>query len=93
MTACYTEALSRWEKGIHTVCTDEKTGIQAIERAAPTQPMRVGQVERQEYDDIRHGTLGLIANWEVATGTVIAPTIHPTRTEEDFAAHIARHRG
>jgi len=90
VTECYTEALRRWEKGIHTVCTDEKTGIQARERAAPTQPMCAGQVERQEYDYIRHGTLGLIANWAVATGTIIAPTVHPTRTEADFAAHITR---
>lgn len=90
VTECYTHAFTRWEKGIHTVCTDEKTGIQALERAAPTQSLGAGQIERQEYDYIRHGTLGLIANWEVATGTIIAPTIHPTRTEDDFAAHIAR---
>ena len=38
----------------------------------------------------RHGTQCLIANFEVATGQVLAPTVGPTRTEEDFAAHIAQ---
>lgn len=75
---------------------DEKTGIQALERAAPTKPMRpgvagqTGRAERQEYEYIRHGTPCLIANFEVATGKQIAPSIGPTRTEEDFVAHIAQ---
>ena len=32
----------------------------------------------------------MIANFDVATGEVVAPTIGPSRTEEDFAGHIAR---
>lgn len=59
------------------------TGIQALERAHATQPMKPGCVERQEFEYIRHGTVSLIANLEVATGRVIAPTIGPTRTEFD----------
>jgi len=31
----------------------------------------------------------LIANWEVATGKVISPSLGATRTEADFANHIA----
>ena len=31
----------------------------------------------------------MIANFDVVTGEVVAPTIGPSRTEEDFAAHIA----
>jgi len=38
----------------------------------------------------RHGALCLIANFVVATGQVIEPIIGPTRTEEDFVAHIQR---
>lgn len=76
--------------GIHVVSTDEMTGIQALERAAPTLPMRPGTVERREFEYLRHGTLSLIANFQVATGQVIAPSLGPTRTEADFAAHIAR---
>lgn len=91
-TVCtaYKEAAAHLAEGTHTVSCDEMTGIQALERAAPTLPMRPGQVERREFDYIRHGTCCLIANLEVATGQVICPTLGPTRTEEDFAAHIAR---
>ena len=66
------------------------TGIQALERIAPSRPMKPGQVERREFEYTRHGTQCLIGNFEVTTGQVIAPTVQPTRTEEDFAAHIAR---
>jgi transposase len=69
---------------------DEMTGIQATERVAPTMAMRPGRVERREFEYVRHGTQCLIGNLEVATGSVIAPTVQPTRTEADFAAHIAR---
>jgi hypothetical protein len=77
-------------EGGHVVSTDEKTGMQALERAHPTKPPRPGLVERIEFEYIRHGTLCLIANWDVVTGRVIAPTVGPTRTEADFAAHINR---
>lgn len=71
------------------VSTDEKTGIQAIERIHPTKPVRPGLTERIEFEYKRHGTLCLIANFDVVTGKTIAPSIGPTRNEEDFAAHIA----
>src|SRR3712207_2017460 len=76
--------------GGHIVSCDEMTGIQALERSAPTKPMQPGQVERREFEYIRHGTLSLIANFDVVTGQVIAPSLGPRRTEADFAAHIAR---
>ena len=68
--------------------TDEKTGIQALERKHPTRPMIPGKVELREFEYIRHGTQTLIANFEVATGQLITPSIGPTRTEVDFVAHI-----
>ena len=43
-----------------------------------------------EFEYTRHGTLCLIANFDVVTGKVLEPTIGPTRTAEDFVAHIAR---
>ena len=70
--------------------TDEKTGIQALERKHPTLPMTPGRSERREYEYIRHGTLALIANFEVALGRLLAPSLGPRRTAEDFAAHIAQ---
>lgn len=90
MCDTYHQAASRSEQGVHTVSTDEKTGIQALERLHPTLPMKPGQVERQEFDYIRHGTQTLMANLEVATGQVIAPTVGRTRSEQDFANHIAQ---
>ncbi len=76
--------------GIRVLSTDEMTGIQALERAAPTLPMCPGKVERREFEYIRHGTQSLIANFQIATGQVVVPSLGPTRTEEDFAAHIAQ---
>ncbi len=89
-TVCqlYGQAADLKQQGVHLVSTDEKTGIQALERSAPTQPMQPTQVERQEFEYERHGTACLIANLEVATGQVIAPSIGATRTEADFLAHI-----
>ncbi len=88
--AIYAAAPMSYQAGEHTVSTDEMTGIQALERAHPTQPMSPGQVERREFEYIRHGTLSLIANFEVTTGQVILPSLGPTRTEVDFAQHIAQ---
>jgi transposase len=70
--------------------TDEKTGIQALERAHPDLPMKSGLERRIEYEYIRHGTQCLIANFEVATGQIVAASVGSTRNEEDFAAHIQR---
>ena len=76
-------------QGEHVISTDEKTGIQALERAAPTLPMQPGLVERPEYEYLRHGTQCLIANCNVGTGEVVAPTVGPRRTAEDCAGPIA----
>jgi hypothetical protein len=84
----YAQAPAAYERGAHHVSTDEMTGIQALERKHPSLPMRPGKVERREFEYLRHGTQSLMANFEVATGQVITPSIGPTRTEADFAAHI-----
>jgi transposase len=65
------------------------TGIQALERAAPTLPMCPGRVERQEFEYIRHGTQTLIAGLNVSNGQVCAD-IGQTRTEQDFVGYLAR---
>jgi len=86
----YAMAPSAHENGIHVVSTDEMTGIQALERLHPSLPMEPGKPERPEFEYIRHGTQTLIANFEVATGMVITPSVGQTRTEEDFVEHIRR---
>jgi transposase len=88
--AVYAQAPAIAARGGHVVSTDEMTGIQALERAAPTLPVAPGSVERREFEYVRHGTQTLIANWDVVQGRVVAPTVGPTRTEADFAAHIAQ---
>ncbi|MCP4475118.1 MAG: IS630 family transposase [Gammaproteobacteria bacterium] len=85
----YLQAQDMEAKGIHLVSTDEKTGIQALERLHPTLAMRPGLEERQEFEYKRHGTQALIGNFRVATGEVEG-SIGATRTEQDFAVHIAR---
>jgi transposase len=84
----YQQAPHLHAQGVHIVSTDEKTGIQANERAYPTRPLKPGLVERVEFEYIRHGTQTLIANFEVATGQVLASSVGPTRTEEDFVSHV-----
>jgi transposase len=63
------------------------TGIQALERAAKSLPMKPGQLERREFEYVRHGTKALIAAFDVATGTVRG-TLGDTRTEADFVAFL-----
>jgi DDE superfamily endonuclease len=72
----------------HTVCVDEVTGIQALERTAPTKLRIAGKPARIEFEYERHGTLILISNFQVTIGELIAPTLGPTRTEADCASHI-----
>lgn len=85
----YLEAAQNEQNGIHTVSTDEKTGIQALERIAPDKPMEPGKPQRIEFEYARHGTTCLFGNLNVATGEIVAPKLHATRTEEDFADNIA----
>lgn len=64
------------------------TGIQALERIAPSLPVKPGQVERREFEYVRHGTQALIAHFDVVTGEV-GGSVADTRTEADFVAFLA----
>ena len=68
--------------------TDELTGVQALERKHPGLPLTPGKVERREFEYIRHGTRAFIVSRDVVTGKIVAPYAGPTRTEEDFLAHV-----
>ena len=76
--------------GTHLESLDEKTGTlrEALERKPPTRPMCPGQVELREFEYERHGTLAFIANFDVATGQVLQPSLGLTRTEEDLVTHV-----
>ena len=69
-------------------CVDEKSQIQALERAQPILPMDLGHPEKQTANYIRHGTLDLFAALEVATGKVIGRLRGRHRARE-FKAFLA----
>ncbi len=90
MNALYHAAPALAARGERVVSTDELTGVQALERKHPGLPLAPGKVERREFEYVRHGTVTFILNRDVATGQVVAPSYGPTRTEEDFVAHLRR---
>ena len=83
----YHNAQQSQDEGVHTVCTDEMTGIQALERIHPDKPVAPRQPLKMEFEYIRHGTTTLIAFFDVATGKV-SHFLNQTRTEQDFATAI-----
>ena len=90
INSLYRQAPELAEQGERVLSTDELTGVQALEREYPSLPMKPGQVERQEFEYIRHGTRSFIINFDVAVGQVVTPSYGATRTEEDFVNHIKR---
>jgi transposase len=89
--ATYAEAPNLYARfHTHTISTDEMTGIQALERIAPTKPTKPGREARMEFEYKRNGTQALIANFHVVTGEVVSPTVQDTRTEADFVRHIKK---
>jgi transposase len=83
----YLQAPRLSRQGELIICTDEKTGIQALERKHPGKPMQPGYVELREPEYIRHGTRCLLASFVVPTGQVFGEvTAH--RTNQDFRAHL-----
>ena len=64
------------------LCVDEKSQIQALDRTAPTLPLRVGYAERRTHDYRRHGTTSLFAALDVASGQVIGECHRRHRSTE-----------
>jgi hypothetical protein len=83
------QALRFFAQGRVVMCSDEKTGLQILERTSPPQPSAPGQPEKREHEYIRHGTRAWIASFVVATGQVVW-NLGQTRTSTDFAAHLAQ---
>lgn len=71
---------------------DEKSQIQALQRAQPILPMDIGQPERRTHNYVRHGTLDLFAALNVATGKVIAQCKQKHRSADfvEFLREIDR---
>ena len=87
----YEEAgrIAKSEGPVRIISIDEMTGIQALERIAPSLPVKTGQVERREFEYKRHGTQTLIAAFDVVTGKVEG-VLGDTRTEADYADFLDR---
>ena len=67
----YLNALRFFEQDRVVIGSDEKTGMQILQRQYPTQPMAPGKPEKREHEYIRHGVRALIASFVVATGQVV----------------------
>lgn len=64
----YERSESLWQKREVLLAVDEKPNLQVLERAAPKQPIQPGQIERQEFEYHRHGTINLLAALTVYNG-------------------------
>jgi hypothetical protein len=85
--ALYVRAPLLYRRGELVLCTDEKTGIQALERPHPGKPAAPGLPALWEPEYIRHGTRVLLATWVVPTGLVYGD-VTARRANRDFRAHI-----
>jgi transposase len=85
--AAYLQAPTVAQQGGRTVSIDEMSGVQALERAAPSLPMKPHMIERREYEYKRHGTQTLIAAFDVASGQVQG-VVGDTRTEDDYVSFL-----
>ncbi|MGH3521865.1 MAG: IS630 family transposase, partial [Mycobacterium sp.] len=65
------------------LCMDEKSQVQALERAQPSLPMKKGRAGTMTHDYRRHGTTTLFAALEVATGRV-TDACYPRHRHQEF---------
>jgi hypothetical protein len=54
----------------YVISADEKTGLQARQRIAPTQPPQPGRAGRVEFEYERHGVVAYMAAWDVRRAKV-----------------------
>ncbi len=58
---CYEHVGWLLERHILVICLDEKPNLQVLERDGPVRGMIPGQIEQQEFDYVRHGTVDFLA--------------------------------
>ncbi len=85
----YERIESLWQRGEVLMCADEKPNVQVLERARPTQRMRPGQIERQEFDYLRHGTVNVLAGLIAYNGRMWAECLDQNDGEH-FRAAVRR---
>ena len=72
------------------LCVDEKTSIQALERLHPDLPAGPRWRRRQEFEYVRHGTVHLLAAFNVRTGKVVADVLLGRNTSAAFIRFLKR---
>src|SRR5262245_22270894 len=85
----YLDAPRLYRQGHLVLCCDEKTGMQVLDRAAPTRLAIPGHREKREFEYVRLGTRTLMGTFCVPTGEVVWD-LGQTRTSWDFRSHILR---
>src|SRR5271165_3057497 len=71
------------------LCVDEKSQIQALNRAQPILPLAPGTPERRSHDYVRHGTTSLFAALDTASGLVI-DSLHRRHRSVEFRKFLDR---
>lgn len=66
---CYEQIARLAEREEIVLCWDEKPNLQALERT-PGEPMQAGRIERQEFENTRHGTVNFAVAMAVHDGTM-----------------------
>lgn len=66
----YENAQEMFKQNKVLICTDQKTGIQALERLFPDKLVKPGHIKKREHSYKRHGIKNLIAGFVVATGKI-----------------------
>ena len=84
----YRDAPALVQSGDRVMSTDELTGVQALERKHPGLPLAPGEVERREFEYIRHGARSFSISRDVVTGQIVEPYGGSRRTEADFLQHV-----
>lgn len=69
---CYERVEWLHTRGEVVVCVDEKPNLQALGRRCPPQPLRPGQISREEFEYRRHGTVTFLVALDVFDGTMRA---------------------
>ena len=71
------------------LCVDEKSQIQALDRAQPGLPLKKGRAATMTHDYKHHGTTTLFAALDVKSGTVIGECL-PRHRAKEFLRFLRR---
>ncbi len=69
---------------------DEKTGMSARSRTAPTTPPASGRASRQEFEYVRNGVVGLMAALDVHRGGILHATGIQSNDAQTFIAFLKK---